>query len=204
MKAVIEIPDLPATVRSLRFYPPLSDAELEDFCSRNDDYRIERTRKGVIQVLTPTGLDTGGGNAELIVQLRVWVKKYRKGRAFDSNAGFYLPDGSMLSPDASFLSNETLAKVPEGGRKHIPHICPDFVIELISESDTLAGSKKKMTLWIINGVKLGWLVEPKKERIWVYLPDAAEPATISGSFIEGTGPIEGFRLDLEELWEEYR
>ena len=192
------------TPRTVQMQPPLNDTELEQFCALNEFWRIERTREGVLTMTPPTGMFSGGGNAELIAQLRDWVKKHRKGRAFDSNAGFYLPDGSMLSPDASFLSTETLAKVPEGERKHIPHICPDFVIELISESDTLAGSKKKMTLWMTNGVKLGWLVEPKQERVWVYLPDFTEPEIISDSFIEGTGPVEGFRLDLEELWKEYQ
>ena len=204
MKAIIEIPDIPATVRRMRFYPPLSDLELEDFCGRNDDYRIERTSGGVIKFVTPTGLDTGGVNVELSAQLRNWVKTHQGGRAFDSNAGFYLPDGSMLSPDASFLSTKTLAKLPESERKHIPHVCPDFVIELISESDTLASSKKKMTLWMANGVQLGWLIEPEKERVWVYSPDAAEPVIVTGSFVEGTGPVEGFRLDLEKVWNEYR
>ncbi len=204
MKAVIEIPDLPITVRSMRFYPPLSDEELEDFCSRNDDHRIERTSKGVITVVTPTGLDTGGGNSEINAQLRNWADTHGQGHAYDSNTGYHLPDGSMLSPDASYLKAETRAKLPRSGRKGIPYVCPEFVIELISESDTLAGSKKKMTLWIANGVQLGWLIEPEKERVWVYLPDEHEPKVVSGNFIGGSGPIEGFRLNLEKLWKEYR
>lgn len=204
MKAIIEIPDIPSVIRNLRFRPPLTDDELEDLCRRNDDYRIERTREGVIQVVSPTSLDTGGGNAEIITQLRNWVATHGSGHAYDSSAGFYLSDGSMLSPDASYLKAETRAKITKLGRKRIPHICPDFIIELISESDTLASSKKKMSRWMENGVLLGWLVEPKKRRVWVYSSDASEPTVASGNLLSGSGPVEGFRLNLDKVWNEYR
>ncbi len=204
MKDVIHIPDLPTGVRTLRFHPPFSDEELEGLCRTNHGYRIERTSEGVIQVVSPTGLNTGGSNAEIITQLRNWVETHGRGRAYDSSASYYLPDDSMLSPDASYLKAETRAKISKLSRKRIPHICPDFVIELISESDTLAGSKKKMSRWMANGVLLGWLVEPKKERVWGYSPDSTEPAVVSESFVDGSGPVEGFRLNLNKVWNEYR
>ncbi len=204
MDVLIKIPDIPTPVRNLRFYPPLSDAELEDFCLRNDIYRIERTREGLIKVVTPTGLQTGAGNANVNGQLYAWWNSHGRGQIYDSNAGYYLPDGSMLSPDASYLTTETLARVPKPRRKHIPHICPDFVIELVSETDTLTGSKKKMERWMANGVRLGWLLEPKRERVWVYRPENNAPQIESGSYVEGSGPVSGFRLDLEQLWNQYK
>ncbi len=204
MKAVIEIPDIPAAVRSLRFYPPLNDAEFEAFCGTNEVYRIERTREGVIEVVSPTGMDTGGGNAEIITQLRTWANTCTEGKAYDSNTGYHLPDGSMLSPDASYVKAERFSKLSRKERKRIPHLCPEFIMELISETDTLAKSKKKMKRWMENGVELGWLLEPEKERVWVYRQGAVEPEVVSGTFIDGSGCIEGFRLDLEKVWNEYR
>ncbi len=204
MDVLIRIPDRPFPVSSLRFDPPLSDAELEDFCRRNDVYRIERTREGLIKVVTPTGLETGGGNANVNGQLYAWWNGHRQGQICDSNAGYYLPDGSMLSPDASYLTAETLARVPKPKRKGIPHICPDFVIELISETDTLTGSKRKMERWIANGVHLGWLLEPKKERVWVYRNEGSPTLIASADYVEGSGPVVGFRLDLEQVWDQYR
>ena len=204
MEVLIKIPDMPSTVRSLRFYPPLSDKELEEFCRRNDVYRVERTREGVITVVTPTGMQTGGGNANLNGQLYAWWNLHRQGKIFDSNIGYYLPDGSMLSPDASYLTDELLAQVPKSQRKGIPHVCPSFVVELISETDTLAGSKKKMTRWMANGVHLGWLLEPRRKRVWVYRADGTAPEVLSDKYIDGSGPVEGFRLDLQQLWEQYQ
>lgn len=204
MEVLLEIPDVPSTVRSLRFYPALSDKELEEFCQRNDVYRIERTREGVITVVTPTGMQTGGGNANLNGQLYAWWNLHRRGKIFDSNTGFYLPDGSMLSPDASYLTEEVLAQIPNSQRKGIPHACPSFVVELIPETDTVAVSKKKMTRWMTNGVHLGWLVEPRRKRVWVYKAGNTTPEIFSGEYIDGSGPVDGFRLDLKQLWEQYQ
>ncbi len=189
--------------RNVRMDPPLSDAELERFCAVNDLWRIERTRDGVIRMNPPTGMLTGGGNAEIALQLGAWCKTHRRGRAFDSNTGYYLPDGSMMSPDASYLTNEALATLPKKERKGFPHICPNFVVELISESDTLTESKEKMTRWMENGAELGWLIQPEKERVFVYTGGSADPVVVQGDSIEGSGPVEGFRLDLSELWDWY-
>jgi len=82
----------------------MSDEEFEAFCMRNEDVRIERTREGAIRMNPPTGLLTDDGNAEIIHRLRSWWDTHHRGRVLGSNAGFFLPDGSMLSPDASYLS----------------------------------------------------------------------------------------------------
>lgn len=192
------------TPRTVQMQPPLSDTELEQFCALNEFWRIERTREGVITMNPPTGMFTGGGNADVTTQLGTWWRTHRRGRSFDSNTGYYLPDGSMMSPDASYLTAETLAKLPRQERKGFPHICPNFIIELISETDTLAGSKKKMVRWMENGVELSWLIEPEKERVFVYVSGGVNPVVVTGASVLGTGCVEGFRLDLNELWDWYQ
>ncbi len=189
--------------RTLRFDPPLSEDELFRFCQLNDVFRIELTREGVIEMNAPAGFETGGGNSEITAQLHTWWRTHRRGRVFDSNTGWTLPDGSMLSPDASYLSAEALARVPQSERDRFAHVCPEFIIELMSKTDRLTAAKKKITRWMENGVKLGWLVQPKRERVFVYAAGQPEPIEVTGSQVEGSGPVEGFCLNLDEVWEHY-
>ncbi len=203
MDMLFPFPDDPYAVRSLILNPPMTDEELESFCLRNDMLRIERTREGEITIMTPAGMKSSGGNFYLVAQFSKWWETHEQGYAFDATGGFYLADGSMLSPDVAYITPETLAKVPEDRREKFPYICPDFVIELISQSDTLAGSKKKMTRWIENGVQLGWLIHPKKRQAFLYTTPHTSPTIVTGGILEGTGPVEGFKLDIDAFWRRF-
>ena len=179
----------------------MSDAELEEFCRENDAVRIERTREGAISMNPPAGLLSSSGNADASHQLYAWWKTHRRGRVGDSSAGFYLPDGSLLSPDASYLTEARLAELNRSELRGFPHVCPDFVVELLSPTDRLSKTKRKMELWIANGAGLGWLIDPAKKRVFVYEAGKPASAIVTGAVVEGSGPVEGFRLDLTEIWE---
>ena len=99
----------------------------------------------------PTGFFTSSGNNEISHQLQTWWKTHRQGRATDSSSGFYLAYGSMLNPDGAYTSAERLKGRPKGLDKGFPHVCPDFVIELLSKSDSLRATKQKMAVWVANG-----------------------------------------------------
>ena len=150
----------------------------------------------------PAGGFTGDGNAEIISQLRVWWRKHDKGRTFDSNTGFRLPDSSILSPDAAYISPDKLKGLTREDFSGFPSICPDFVIELLSKSDRLQETKGKMTLWLRNGAALGWLIDPYQQNVFVYQP-GREPVIVTGNAAEGVGPVEGFTLDLRKVWRCY-
>lgn len=151
----------------------------------------------------PAGSISSDGNSEIITQLRSWWKTHKRGRVYDSNGGFHLPDGSMLSPDAAYLTAETFARTTREDRKGFPHVCPDFVIELLSETDRVLIAKKKMEQWIENGVQVGWLVTPKKRQVLVYSSGSENFVSVKSDFVDGSEPVEGFRLDLAEVWECY-
>jgi Uma2 family endonuclease len=181
---------------------PVSDDQLSALCAANDVFQFERTKDGEIRVNQPTELSTSDGNAEIIHQLRLWWKTHRRGKVADSNGGFFLKDGSMLSPDAAYLSPETLTGIPPAGVRGLPHLCPDFVIELLSRSDSFLDTQEKMQDWIANGAALGWLIDPYKQQVLVYSP-GADTETVTGIAIQGSGPVEGFTLDLTEVWRCY-
>ena len=195
----IEAETLP---RVLVLDPPMSDAEFEMLCRDNDNIQFERTKEGAIRMNPPAGGWTSSGNQEISRQLGNWWKTHKRGRVFDSSGGFRLPDGSTLSPDASYLSQERLKNLPKGELRSFPRVCPDFVIELLSESDTLNGLKDKMSNWISNGALLGWLVDPYERQVFVYRP-GQKAKRVKGAKISGEGPVEGLVLDLIDVWECY-
>jgi Uma2 family endonuclease len=192
------------TARTIVFDPPLSDCELERLCQKSDA-RIERRKDGVLLMNPPTGMETGDANSEITHQLRAWWhSRGRKGLTFDSSTGFFLPNGEMTSPDASFALPEQIAALSLKERGRMAHFCPAFVIELVSPSDTLADAERKMTdTWLANGVMLGWLVVPKKQQVIVFESGKA-PRIESGQEVQGSGPVAGFTLDLRPVWDCYR
>jgi Uma2 family endonuclease len=180
----------------------LTDAELEAVCIASEWFRLERTREGKILMHPPTGGLTSDGNSEITSQLRVWWKTHRRGRLFDSNGTFFLADSSMLSPDASYVLPNKIKGLSRDELTGFPRLCPDFVIELLSISDSLPKAQEKMERWLENGVTLGWLIDPYKKKVYVFVP-GSETAIESGNTVRGQGPVEGFTLDLAELWRCY-
>jgi Uma2 family endonuclease len=185
--------------RVLMLSPPISDAEFEALCRENDNVRLERTKEGAVRMNPPTGGWTGRGNQEIARQIGNWWARHESGSVFDSSTGFRLPDGSTLSPDASYVSVGRLGTLPKGALRGFPRICPDFVIELRSDSDALQGLKDKMNDWIANGAQLGWLIDPDEHQVLVYRPDRSTEV-VTGNQIAGEGPVEGFILDLARVW----
>ena len=134
----------------------------------------------------PTGGWTGSGNQEIARQLGNWSVAKGLGRVFDSSTGFRLPDGSTLSPDGSYVSEERLHSLPKGALRGFPRICPDFVIELRSETDALQDLKNKMNDWISNGAQLGWLIDPYERQVLICHTDQATEV-VTGNNVAGSG-----------------
>jgi Uma2 family endonuclease len=188
--------------RSLVLDPPLTDAEFEALCAANDLVHFERSREGEILMHPPAGGFTSEGNAEIVSQLRSWWKTHRRGRVFDSGGTFFLSDSSILSPDASHVLPQKLNGLTKDDLTGFPRLSPDFVVELLSVSDSMPKAQQKMERWIENGATLGWLIDPYKKTVYIYEP-GAEAAAESGNAVHGKGPVEGFTLDLDELWRCY-
>jgi Uma2 family endonuclease len=179
----------------------MSDDDFFDFCAANRDLRIERTAEGDILIMPPAGGETGDANAEITTQLRIWAKRDRTGRTFDSDTGFTLPNGAMRAPDASWILKARWNSLPKDDRKRFTHICPDFVIELKSPSDTVSSLQTKMEEYIQNGARLGWLIDPDRRRIHVYRPNREVEVLKNPSSVSGDPELPGFTLELAEIWD---
>ena len=178
----------------------LTDDEFWDFCRQNDEMRIEMTREGDVIIMPPTGSETGERNAEITTQLRIWAKKDKRGKTYDSSTGFKLPNGATVSPDASWVLNERLEKFTARQREKFLPLCPDFVIELRSASDSLKDSQNKMAEYIENGARLGWLIDPKNRRVHAYRGNGEVEILENPDKVSGEGVLENFELDLTEIW----
>ena len=178
----------------------MSDEELFGFCMANQDLRVERTAEGEILIMAPTGLETANRNVDLSAQLQRWAKRDGRGRAFDSNAEFILPDGAAFSPDASWALNSRLNALTKEQKRKFPPLCPDFVVELTSSTDRLPQVKKKMVEWIKNGAQLGWLIDADKRTVYIFRPNQEPEQLIAPDTITGEGPVAGFQLELNDIF----
>jgi Uma2 family endonuclease len=179
----------------------LSDEEYWAFCEANPELHVERTAKGELLIMPPAGGESDDRSAEVITQLRTWAWKDGRGRGFGSSVQFFLPDGSGLSPDAAWVSNESLQRLTKEQRKRFLRLTPDFVVEVLSPSDDLRTAKSKMDQWIANGVQLGWLIDGDAQSVHVYRKGKRPVIRRNVRELGGEGPVQGFVLNLIPIWE---
>jgi Uma2 family endonuclease len=186
-----------------RFRPesPMSDEDLMRFCAANDIARVEREVNGEILVMSPAGNRTGRRNAAIIGALDTWSQKDGRGYVFDSSTGFSLPDGSMRSPDAAWIEAVRWNALSKADQNRFSPICPDFVVELRSQTDDLSKLEAKMERWIANGVQLGWLIDPENRTVSVYRPHEQPEILTYPTSVQGHGVMAGFELVLARIWD---
>ncbi len=177
----------------------LSDEQFWQLCQNNRDWKFERTASGELIIMAPTGGETSNRNIEIAYQVQGWSRQNNLGKAFDSSGGFKLPNGANRSPDASWITIERWEALTQEQRRKFLPLCPDFVVELCSPSDSLGKTQEKMREYIANGTRLGWLIDPKTKRVEIYRPGRDvevldNPATLSGENI-----LPGFVLDLSTI-----
>ncbi len=186
----------------LRFAPAssMNNDELFQFCRINRDYRIERTEKGELSIMTPAGGNTGWRNAKLTASLTNWSEEDGSGETFDSSTGFTLPNEAMRAPDASWVRRTQLAKLTSQQAEKFLPLCPDFVIELRSPTDGMKELRAKMTEYLENGTILGWLIDPATRNVEIYRPNQPVEILEDPDQISGDPELPGFVLKTARLW----
>lgn len=183
-----------------RFTGSMTDDEFLWFCQENKDLRIERNSKLEIIIMSPVTAISGNHSGEVFRQLANWSVLDGRGIHFDSSTGFTLPDRSVLSPDASWLSKEKWNALSDQDKDRFAPVCPEFIIEVRSKSDLLEDLQAKMKVWIANGAELAWLIDPREKTSYLYHPQE-ELRVVKGldKTIRGSGVVSDFILDLSLL-----
>ena len=179
----------------------LDDDLLFAFCEANRDLRIERDAHGDLEIMPPTGAETGARNADLILDFGNWARRDGRGTVFDSSTGFLLPNGAMRSPDLAWVLRERLATLPaEQKRKFLP-LVPDLVIELASPTDDDRALHAKLREWRDNGARLAWLILPDRRQVWRYVLGQEPTCLQDPQHLGDEALLPGLLLPLARIWE---
>ncbi|MUL34855.1 Uma2 family endonuclease [Gloeocapsopsis dulcis] len=178
----------------------LTDEQFEQLAAANRELQLELTTRGELIIMPPTGGGTGDRNFELAGQLWLWNRQNKLGKAFDSSTGFRLPNGATRSPDVSWVTIERWNALTQAQRKKFLPLCPDFVIELLLETDELADTQVKMQEYLDNGLRLGWLINPNTKQVEIYRSGQAVEILASPLTLFGEDVLPGFVLDLQPIF----
>lgn len=198
--AFVDSSVFPIVINFRELVDEISDDRFEKFCRQNPDVELEMTKEGEIVIMPPTGGITGNRNFSLIVLFGNWIEKDESGIGFDSSTVFKLPNDAKRSPDLSWIKMERWEKLTEKEREKFPPLCPDFVVELRSPSDSLKNLQNKMTEYIENGASLGWLIDPLEKKVHVYCPNTEIEILENPKNVSGEPLLKKFVLNLKKIW----
>jgi Uma2 family endonuclease len=173
-------------------------------CAENRDAVLELAADGRVIAMTPTGSETGARNSELLFQLKLYTNRVGGWKVFDSSSGFRLPDGSVVSPDASLVDLDRWQALSTAERRSFAPLCPDLVVELASPSDEgprgVSALRQKMASYQANGARLGWLLLPHQQAVEVWPASGAPQRLEQIDVLEATPDVPGLQLQLAEIW----
>lgn len=178
----------------------VSHEQFKELATVNRDLRLERTATGELIVMPPTGSDTGYRNLDIEGQLWLWNRQTKLGVAFNSSTGFHLPNGADRSPDASWVKLERWQALTLEEREGFAPICPDFVVELRSPSDSMETLRAKMREYMENQASLGWLIDRKNRKVEIYRQGRDVEILEHPTILSGEDVLPGFILDLTSVW----
>ncbi len=174
----------------------LTDKQFYNLCQVNPNWNLERTAKGELVIMPPVGGESGQREADLITDLNIWNRQTLLGIVFSSSTIFSLPNGGDRSPDVAWIKCDRWNNLTAKEKKGFPPICPDFVIELRSQSDALKPLQTKMQEYLASGLNLGWLIDPQNNQVEIHRPNQDVEIIKLPSKLLGESILPGFVLDL--------
>ncbi len=174
----------------------LSDEQFYQLCQINEYYKFEQTAKDELIILPPSNLITGNREAELNGNLMIWNRQSKLGKVFSSSTVFTLPNGGKRSPDVAWIANERWDSLTIQEKEIFAKICPDFVIELRSRTDSLSQLQEKMQEYLNSGLRLGWLIDPQNQQVEIYRQNQSVEIVSLPTSLSGENVLPGFILEL--------
>ncbi len=146
----------------------LSDEQFYQLCQINENWKLEQTAKGELLIMPPVGAISGNRESDLNADVVLWNRQTKLGKVFSSSTIFILPNGAKRSPDVAWITNQRWQSLSEEEKERFAPICPDFVIELRSPTDSLSQLQEKMQEYLESGLRLGWLIDPQNQQVEIY------------------------------------
>lgn len=178
----------------------ITDEHFAQLCRANPDVKFERTAKGELVIVAPTGGETGSYNAELNADFVIWNRQTKRGIVFDSSTCFRLPNEALRSPDVAWIKQGRWDTLTPTQKVKFPPIAPDFVLELMSPSDELSDAQAKMREYIKNGVQLGWLLNRKTRHVEIYRSNQPVELLEAPETLSGESILPDFLLNPQLIW----
>ncbi len=185
-----------ATILQLDSILHLTDEQFLKLCQANPDLKLEQTSTGALVIVAPTGGETGNYNFEIATDFGIWNRQTQLGVGFESSTCFKLPNQAKRSPDIAWITKDRWLALSPDQRKTFPPIAPDFVLELVSPSDSLSDVQAKMREYLDNGVRLGWLLDPVRNQVEIYRPDRPVDVVQTPVVLSGEEVLPGFQLPI--------
>jgi Uma2 family endonuclease len=180
---------------------PMTDEQFAQFCTEHPDLFFEMSSEGELIVMPPNYTLTAARHRAILTQLDRWAQSSRDGTVTDAAGGFVLPNGARRAPDAAWTLKSRVRALDPMMFERYWHLCPDFVIEVRSQTDRWRTLREKMREWIDNGAQLAWLIDPETHTVEVYRPNGGVEVLTNLETLSGEGPVEGFTLDLLPVWD---
>jgi Uma2 family endonuclease len=178
----------------------ITDEQFYRLCQANPDVKLERSAAGDLIVMAPTGGETGSYNSEINAEFVIWNRQARLGKVFDSSTCFKLPKGGERSPDVAWVSLEQWNRLSREQQRKFPPIAPDFVLELLSPTDSLEKTQAKMQEYMNSGVRLGWLIDRDDRNVEIYRLNPSVEVLRDPKQLSGQDVLPGFVLDMNVVW----
>ena len=118
------------------------------------------------------------------------------------DGGYWPPDWEAGIPDVSWISAERIAQLPPTGGPRPAYwpIAPEFVIEVCSRHDSIAGQREKMVGWTSHGVLLGLLVDPANHDVHIYRDGEEQRILHRPDEVDCNPEMPGLVLDFARIW----
>lgn len=178
----------------------MTDEQFYQLCQANPDVKFERNATGDLIVMAPTGGETGSYNAEIVADFVIWNRQTQLGKVFDSSTCFKLPKGGDRSPDVAWIAIERWNQLSQEQQRKFPPVAPDFVLELLSPTDSLEKTQAKMQEYMSNGVRLGWLIDRDNRYVEIYRSNESVEALTNPAQLSGEDVLPGFFLNMNRIW----
>ena len=201
-KKTLTLEDLVLQFGAVEFQNPLSRETFLALAERYPDLAMERDKNGITTIMSPVKRGSGKRESTLLILVGIWNHINQLGEIHGPSSGFDLPDGAFKQPDVAWISNESLERAPESNEEAFISLVPDFIAEVRSGTDRLKKLQTKMKeIWLANGVRLAWLIDPYEEKAYIYRPNREEEIVegFAGKKLSGEDVLPGFELPLDAM-----